>query len=178
MGFSHSWWLVLTQTKFDPISQDAAGRVGDVMSEQTARVQELRRQLVCAQTQESMENSTVHADTQALQEELRLALLREREAQQELSALRASLAGQQKQLQAQASLLQAQSQPDKVWSNHVSVSVCIFQNVCGYFVLLLPAYTEYLYIFPYVVTLIKQSVYLMNLVMFINICLNASLLFK
>lgn len=84
------------------------------MSEQTARVQELRRQLVCAQAQESMENSTSHVDTQALQEELRLALRREREAQLELSALRASLAGQQKQLQAQASLLQDQSPPDKV----------------------------------------------------------------
>ncbi|XP_048107773.1 myomegalin isoform X2 [Alosa alosa] len=98
--------LLNTISSRDEYIQDAAGRVGEVMSEQTACVQELRRQLVCVQTQESV------ADIQALQEELCLALRREREAQQELSALRASLAGQE-QLQAQASLLEAQSQPDK-----------------------------------------------------------------
>ncbi|XP_062411641.1 myomegalin [Sardina pilchardus] len=105
--------LLNTISSRDEYIQDAAGRVGEVMSEQTARVQELRRQLVCAQTQESAADTAAHADAQALQEELGLALRREREAQQELSALRASLAGQQKQLQAQASLLEAQSQPDK-----------------------------------------------------------------
>ncbi|KAL2089476.1 hypothetical protein ACEWY4_014164 [Coilia grayii] len=98
----------------DQYIQDAAGRVGEVMSEQTARLQELRRQLVCAQTQESVADTAAHVDTQALQEELHLALRREREARQELSTLRASLAGQQNQLQAQASPMEeAQTQPVK-----------------------------------------------------------------
>lgn len=80
------------------------------MCEQTARVQELRRQLVCEQTKENIADAAAHTDTQALQEELRLTLHREREAQQELSALRASLAGQQNQLHAQASIMEAQAQ--------------------------------------------------------------------
>ncbi|XP_031431218.1 myomegalin isoform X3 [Clupea harengus] len=102
--------LINTISSRDQYIQDAAGRVGVVMCEQTARVQELRRQLVCEQTKENIADAAAHTDTQALQEELRLTLHREREAQQELSALRASLAGQQNQLHAQASMMEAQAQ--------------------------------------------------------------------
>ncbi|XP_063057349.1 myomegalin isoform X3 [Engraulis encrasicolus] len=104
--------LLSTIGSRDQYIQEAAGRVGEVMSEQTARVQELRRQLVSAQTQEST------ADTQALQEELRLALRRERDSQQELSSLRASLTGQRNQLQALASHMEAQTQPNQDLDHH------------------------------------------------------------
>lgn len=65
--------------------QDSASRLGEVMSEQTARLQELRRQLSSAVGSRSDSG----LELQALQEELRLALRREKESQ-ELSRSQAS----------------------------------------------------------------------------------------
>ncbi|XP_051581206.1 myomegalin-like isoform X2 [Myxocyprinus asiaticus] len=78
--------------------KDSAERVGQVMAEQTARLQELRRQLESTGPQQTTEESP--SDTQTLQDDLHLALRREREAQNQLSALRSILAGHQDQLQA------------------------------------------------------------------------------
>ncbi|XP_067240211.1 myomegalin isoform X1 [Chanodichthys erythropterus] len=83
--------------------KDSAGRVGQLMAEQTARLQELRRQLGSANPQ------LTEVDTQALQDELQLTLRRERESQNQLTALRSTLAAHQDQLQAQASDLEALS---------------------------------------------------------------------
>ncbi|XP_051730141.1 myomegalin isoform X6 [Ctenopharyngodon idella] len=83
--------------------KDSAGRVGQLMAEQTARLQELRRQLGSANPQ------LTEVDAQALQDELRMTLRREREAQNQLTALRSTLASHQDQLQAQASDLEALS---------------------------------------------------------------------
>lgn len=67
--------------------QDSAGRLGEVMSEQTARLQELRRQLSSGPRADS--GSDLAAELRALQEELRLALRREEE-NQELSRSQAA----------------------------------------------------------------------------------------
>uniref|UniRef100_A0A671PQ78 Si:ch211-242b18.1 n=1 Tax=Sinocyclocheilus anshuiensis TaxID=1608454 RepID=A0A671PQ78_9TELE len=83
--------------------RDSAGRVGQVMAEQTARLQELRRQLGSANPQ------STEADTQTLQDELRLTLRREREAQNQLTALHVTLASLQDQLKTQASDIEALS---------------------------------------------------------------------
>ncbi|XP_067273868.1 myomegalin isoform X2 [Pseudorasbora parva] len=83
--------------------KDSAGRVGQLMSEQTARLQELRRQLGSSNLQ------STEVDTQALQDELQLTLRREREAQNQLTALRSTLASHKDQFQAQASDLEALS---------------------------------------------------------------------
>ncbi|XDV41577.1 hypothetical protein PO909_010425 [Leuciscus waleckii] len=83
--------------------KDSAGRVGQVMAEQTARLQELRRQLGSSNPQ------LTEVDTQALQDELQLTLRREREAQNQLTALRSTLASHQDRLQAQVSDLEALS---------------------------------------------------------------------
>ncbi|XP_056125474.1 myomegalin isoform X7 [Rhinichthys klamathensis goyatoka] len=83
--------------------KDSAGRVGQVMAEQTARLQELRRQLGSSNPQ------LTEGDTQALQDELQLTLRREREAQNQLTALRSTLASHQDRLQAQVSDLEALS---------------------------------------------------------------------
>lgn len=70
------------------------------MSEQTERLQELRRQLTSGSqaygSQLGLQGPDLQGtrqDFQALQEELRLALRRERESQAELTALR-TMAGQ------------------------------------------------------------------------------------
>uniref|UniRef100_A0A672Q4L9 Si:ch211-242b18.1 n=1 Tax=Sinocyclocheilus grahami TaxID=75366 RepID=A0A672Q4L9_SINGR len=83
--------------------RDSAGRVGQVMAEQTARLQELRRQLGSANPQ------STEADTQTLQDELRLTLRREREAHNQLTALHVTLASLQDQLKTQASDIEALS---------------------------------------------------------------------
>ncbi|XP_052441886.1 myomegalin isoform X5 [Carassius gibelio] len=83
--------------------KDSAGRVGQVMAEQTARLQELRRQLGSANPQ------LTEADTQTLQDELRLTLRREREAQNRLTTMHATLASHQDQLKTQASDIEALS---------------------------------------------------------------------
>ncbi|XP_071005980.1 myomegalin-like isoform X5 [Oncorhynchus clarkii lewisi] len=79
----------------DQYIQESAGRLGEVMSEQTVRLQELRRQLTsCSLAYGSQlglrgpDFQGTSQDLRALQEELRLALRREREAQAELTALR------------------------------------------------------------------------------------------
>ncbi|MCJ8743519.1 hypothetical protein PDJAM_G00094890 [Pangasius djambal] len=91
--------------------KDSAERAGQVMSEQAARLQELRRQVVSAGSR-SPGTSEPPEDAQLLQEELQLVLSKEREAQRELSVLRSTLANSQEQLQAQTALLNA--------SNHTS----------------------------------------------------------
>uniref|UniRef100_A0A8C1K416 Uncharacterized protein n=1 Tax=Cyprinus carpio TaxID=7962 RepID=A0A8C1K416_CYPCA len=83
--------------------KDSAGRVGQVMTEQTARLQELRRQLGSANPQ------LTEADTQTLQDELRLTLRREREAQNQITTLQTTLASHQDQLKTQASDIEALS---------------------------------------------------------------------
>ncbi|XP_051510966.1 myomegalin-like isoform X2 [Myxocyprinus asiaticus] len=85
--------------------KDSAERVGQVMAEQTARLQELRRQLESTDPQQTTAESP--SDTQTLQDDLQLALRREMEAQNQLSALRSTLSSHQDQLQAQASDLEA-----------------------------------------------------------------------
>ncbi|XP_055779300.1 myomegalin-like isoform X2 [Salvelinus fontinalis] len=79
----------------DQYIQESAGRLGEVMSEQTVRLQELRRQLTsCSLAYGSQldlqgpDFQGTSQDLRALQEELRLALRREREAQAELTGLR------------------------------------------------------------------------------------------
>ncbi|XP_028823654.1 myomegalin-like isoform X5 [Denticeps clupeoides] len=88
----------------DQYIQDAAGRAGEMIGAQTARLQEMRRQLACAQATEGPGDPHDDVDVQALQEELQLAVRRERLAQQQLSTLRASLAQQDEQLQLQPAL--------------------------------------------------------------------------
>ncbi|XP_028823711.1 myomegalin-like isoform X3 [Denticeps clupeoides] len=88
----------------DQYIQDAAGRAGEMIGAQTARLQEMRRQLACAQAAEGPGDPHDDVDVQALQEELQLAVRRERLAQQQLSTLRASLAQQDEQLQLQPAL--------------------------------------------------------------------------
>ncbi|XP_055799834.1 myomegalin-like isoform X2 [Salvelinus fontinalis] len=101
----------LVQDLLDSIStrdqyiHDSAGRLGEVMSEQTVRLQELRRQLTSGSqaygSQLDLQGPGLQGpdlqgtsqNFQALQEELRLALMREREAQAEITALR-TMAGQ------------------------------------------------------------------------------------
>lgn len=81
--------------------KDSAERVGQVMVEQTSRLQELRKQLG------STSPRSILDDTQTLRDELQLALRREREAQDQLTTLRCTLVSNQDQLQAQASDLEA-----------------------------------------------------------------------
>ncbi|XP_072537690.1 myomegalin isoform X2 [Salminus brasiliensis] len=90
----------------DQYIKDSAERMGLVMSEQVGRLQELRRQVVSAGSaqQSRLEHS---ADAQSLQEELRLILAREKEAQGELSTLHSALTFNHNQLQTQASELEA-----------------------------------------------------------------------
>lgn len=62
--------------------QDSAGRLGEVMAEQTARLQELRRQLSSGVGLRADSGSDLALELQAVQEELRLALRREKESQE------------------------------------------------------------------------------------------------
>ncbi|XP_060722828.1 myomegalin isoform X3 [Tachysurus vachellii] len=83
--------------------KDAAERAGLVMSEQTTRLQELRRQVVSAGSRSSS-TSELPEDVQHLREELQLMLSKQGETQRELSILRSALANNQKQLQSQTAL--------------------------------------------------------------------------
>ncbi|XP_045061372.1 myomegalin isoform X6 [Coregonus clupeaformis] len=92
--------LLNTINTRDQYIQDSAGRLGEVMSEQTERLQELRRQLTSGSqaygSQLGLQGPDLQGTSQnfqALQDELRLALRRERDAQAELTALR-TMAGQ------------------------------------------------------------------------------------
>ncbi|XP_071202429.1 myomegalin isoform X5 [Salvelinus alpinus] len=97
--------LLDTISTRDQYIHDSAGRLGEVMSEQTVRLQELRRQLTSGSqaygSQLDLQGPGLQGpdlqgtsqNFQALQEELRLALMREREAQAEITALR-TMAGQ------------------------------------------------------------------------------------
>ncbi|XP_036834608.1 myomegalin isoform X4 [Oncorhynchus mykiss] len=102
--------LLDTISTRDQYIQDSAGRLGEVMSEQTERLQELRRQLTSGSQAygsqlglqgpdlqgpdlQGPDHQGTSQNFQALQEELRLALRREREAQAEITALR-TMAGQ------------------------------------------------------------------------------------
>ncbi|XP_062858129.1 myomegalin isoform X2 [Trichomycterus rosablanca] len=82
--------------------KDSAERTGHVMEEQVARLRELRRQVVSGRGI-SQNTSELPEDAQCLQEELRLVLSREKEAQRELSVLRCTLARIQEQLNHKAS---------------------------------------------------------------------------
>lgn len=62
--------------------QDSAGRLGEVMAEQTARLQELRRQLSSGVGLRADSQPDLVVELQAVQEELRLALRREKENQE------------------------------------------------------------------------------------------------
>ncbi|TSN30226.1 Myomegalin [Bagarius yarrelli] len=88
--------------------KDAAERAGHVMTEQATRVQELRRQLVSAESR-SPSTPEPPEDVQFLQEELQLSLSKHREAQRELSILRSTLANSQDRLQTQTAQLSALS---------------------------------------------------------------------
>ncbi|XP_073333371.1 myomegalin isoform X2 [Pagrus major] len=70
--------LLKTISSRDQYIQDSASRLGEVMSEQTARLQELRKQLSSGVGSRSDSG----LELQALQEELRLALRREKESQE------------------------------------------------------------------------------------------------
>ncbi|XP_046692936.1 myomegalin isoform X2 [Silurus meridionalis] len=93
--------------------KDSAERTGQVISEQAVRIQELRRQVVSADSA-SASTSEPPEDLQLLQEELQLVLSKERQAQRELSILRSALANTQEQLQAQ----NAQLHPVKHTGEH------------------------------------------------------------
>ncbi|XP_047199054.1 myomegalin isoform X4 [Hippoglossus stenolepis] len=66
----------------DQYIQDSARQLGDVMTEQTSRLQELRRQLSSGTGWRSDSGSDSALELQAAQEELRLALRREKENQE------------------------------------------------------------------------------------------------
>ncbi|XP_039983654.1 LOW QUALITY PROTEIN: myomegalin [Xiphias gladius] len=63
----------------DQYIQDSASRLGEVMSEQTSRLQELRRQLSSGFGSRPDSETDSAAELRAVQEELRLALRREKE---------------------------------------------------------------------------------------------------
>ncbi|XP_041790654.1 myomegalin isoform X2 [Chelmon rostratus] len=74
--------LLRTISSRDQYIQDSASRLGEVMTEQTARLQELRRQLSSGVGSRSDSVPDLVVELQAVQEELRLALRRERESQE------------------------------------------------------------------------------------------------
>ncbi|KAM7387802.1 hypothetical protein PAMP_024015 [Pampus punctatissimus] len=82
--------LLRTISSRDQYIQDSASRLSEVMTEQTARLQELRRQLSSGFTLRS--DSGADSELQAVQEELRLVLRREKESQ-ELSRSQAARLG-------------------------------------------------------------------------------------
>lgn len=87
------------------------------MAEQTARLQELRRQLGSANPH------LTEADTQTLQDELQLTLRREREAQNQLTDLHATMASHQEQLKTQASDIEALSRTLSIKEEIIEVCV-------------------------------------------------------
>ncbi|KAI4878268.1 hypothetical protein NFI96_011785, partial [Prochilodus magdalenae] len=106
---THVQELLSTIHTRDQYIKDSSKRMGQVMSDQVTRVQELRRQVMSAGN--TLQNTSDHpADTLNLQEELQLVLAREKESQSELSTLRSTLAISQNQFQTQASELEALNQ--------------------------------------------------------------------
>ncbi|KAF3690479.1 Myomegalin Cardiomyopathy-associated protein 2 Phosphodiesterase 4D-interacting protein [Channa argus] len=81
--------LLRTISSRDQYIQDSASRLGEVMTEQTSRLQELRRQLSSGLGSRTHTGPDLAVELQAVQEELRLALRREKE-NQELSRSRAA----------------------------------------------------------------------------------------
>ncbi|XP_031731914.1 myomegalin isoform X6 [Anarrhichthys ocellatus] len=81
--------LLRTISSRDQYIQDSAGRLGEVMTEQTGRLQELRRQLSSGVGSRSDSGPDLAVELQVVQEELRLALRRGQESQ-ELSRNQAS----------------------------------------------------------------------------------------
>lgn len=63
--------------------QDSAGRLSEVLNEQASRVQELRQQLSSGSGSKPEAAPDLALEVQALQEELRLALMREKENEEE-----------------------------------------------------------------------------------------------
>ncbi|XP_010870810.4 myomegalin isoform X3 [Esox lucius] len=116
----------------DRYIKDSAGRLGMVMTEQTGRLQELRRQLTSRsrtyvsqlgvrgpdpqETGPDLQETS--PDLQALQEELRLALMREREAQAELTALRTQGTAQPVERQAEFREFSSDEEDDDVNSEY------------------------------------------------------------
>ncbi|XP_041646871.1 myomegalin isoform X3 [Cheilinus undulatus] len=74
--------LLRTISSRDQYIQDSASRLDEVMTEQTGRLQELRRQLSSAVGSRSDGGADSAVELEALQEELRLALRREKESQE------------------------------------------------------------------------------------------------
>ncbi|XP_065811624.1 myomegalin isoform X2 [Labrus bergylta] len=72
--------LLQTISSRDQYIQDSASRLDEVMTEQTARLQELRRQLSSGVGSRRDSGADTAVEIQALQEELRLSLRRERES--------------------------------------------------------------------------------------------------
>ncbi|KAM4739252.1 myomegalin isoform 2-T2 [Anableps anableps] len=75
--------LLRTVSTRDQYIQDSAGRLSEVLDEQALRVQELRGQLSSACGSKPDAAAELALEVQALQEEVRLALLREKENQEE-----------------------------------------------------------------------------------------------
>ncbi|KAM7012272.1 myomegalin [Tautogolabrus adspersus] len=74
--------LLQTISSRDQYIQDSASRLDEVMTEQTARLQELRRQLSSGVGSRCDSGADLAVEIQALQEELRLSLWREKESQE------------------------------------------------------------------------------------------------
>ncbi|XP_059197908.1 myomegalin [Centropristis striata] len=75
--------LLQTISSRDQYIQDSASRLGEVMSEQTGRLQELRRQLSSGVGLKPDSGPDSSLELQEVQEELRLALRREKENQEQ-----------------------------------------------------------------------------------------------
>nr|XP_020464733.1 myomegalin-like [Monopterus albus] len=74
--------LLRTISTRDQYIQESAGRLGEVMTEQTSRLQELRRQLSSGCGLRTDSTPDLALELQAMQEELRLALRRATESQE------------------------------------------------------------------------------------------------
>ncbi|XP_038136689.1 myomegalin isoform X2 [Cyprinodon tularosa] len=75
--------LLRTMSSRDQYLQDSAGRLSEVLNEQASRVQELRQQLSSGSGSKPEAAPDLALEVQALQEELRLALMREKENEEE-----------------------------------------------------------------------------------------------
>ncbi|KAK5605668.1 hypothetical protein CRENBAI_008116 [Crenichthys baileyi] len=75
--------LLRTISTRDQYIQDSAGRLTEVLNEQSSRVQELRSQLSSGSGSKPVAAPELTLEVQALQEELRLALMREKENHEE-----------------------------------------------------------------------------------------------
>ncbi|MEQ2160680.1 hypothetical protein GOODEAATRI_001926 [Goodea atripinnis] len=75
--------LLRTISTRDQYIQDSSGRLTEVLNEQSSRVQELRSQLSSGSGSKPVAAPELALEVQALQEELRLALIREKENHEE-----------------------------------------------------------------------------------------------